>query len=232
MKFGEPGEVFNQHRTGKMITESDSQLVLGIESAIAGGSIAFFRGAVRLASWMGENKLSGAEEILPTIDRLLRELSRDISDVGTIVVSTGPGSFTGIRVVISSVLGLKASTRARCLGLTAFQAVASSAEVQECVVALPMGRDMTCVQTFRGEQRVSEPMLIAPAELSAFLKRSRDIPILAHDSIYGRIFDVRENDVVNIGSDVASFLCQAAESAFATEDLHPLFVDRTAFTRI
>lgn len=42
-----------------------------------------------------------AQVVLPLFDKLLKKHSLKISDITNIVVNTGPGSFTGIRVGIS-----------------------------------------------------------------------------------------------------------------------------------
>lgn len=42
-----------------------------------------------------------AQVVLPLIDQLLKENKLQLSDIGSIEVHTGPGSFTGLRVGIS-----------------------------------------------------------------------------------------------------------------------------------
>jgi tRNA threonylcarbamoyl adenosine modification protein YeaZ len=218
--------------TNSGVLKTLSNLVLGIESAIFGGSIALSRGGDIIASWVGTEKLSGAESVLPTIDKLLGSISADVQDLETVIVSTGPGSFTGIRVGIATVLGLRASTGARCVGLTAFRAISSSSNESRHTVALPMGRDMICLQQFVDRRPVSEPRLVSRSDLVEEVTALAPDPILAHDSIYSQFAQLRPEKAINIGSDIASFLCRAAHTGFTSEDLRPLFVDRKAFNKI
>jgi tRNA threonylcarbamoyladenosine biosynthesis protein TsaB len=42
-----------------------------------------------------------SQKLLPTIDKLLKKNKKDVEDIKEIEVSTGPGSFTGLRVGVS-----------------------------------------------------------------------------------------------------------------------------------
>ena len=48
---------------------------------------------------------SHAKLLLPTIDRLLRETGLTLKQLDGLVVSIGPGSFTGLRVGLATLLG-------------------------------------------------------------------------------------------------------------------------------
>ncbi|MBQ5443815.1 MAG: tRNA (adenosine(37)-N6)-threonylcarbamoyltransferase complex dimerization subunit type 1 TsaB, partial [Erysipelotrichaceae bacterium] len=47
------------------------------------------------------------EYIIPELDRMLKELGLSAEDIGRIVVTTGPGSYTGVRIgmTVAKVLG-------------------------------------------------------------------------------------------------------------------------------
>lgn len=53
--------------------------------------------------------LTHSETLLPTIDRILTETNLSLNDMDAYAVSIGPGSFTGIRIGVSTIKGL-------CLG--------------------------------------------------------------------------------------------------------------------
>lgn len=57
-----------------------------------------------------------AESAAASIKKLLTEI--DISELSVILVCAGPGSFTGIRSGLASVLGLKSATSAKIVGLS------------------------------------------------------------------------------------------------------------------
>jgi len=75
-------------------------LILGIESALPRGMVFLGEGEKILVS----HKLSSyrsSREIVPAIQSLLKEVRIPKSSVEVVVVSRGPGSFTGIRIGIS-----------------------------------------------------------------------------------------------------------------------------------
>jgi tRNA threonylcarbamoyl adenosine modification protein YeaZ len=214
--------------------KKEGQITLGIESAIAGGSLSLYKGATELASWIGDDEVARAENLLPNVEKLLGEMSFTIKDIDTIVVSRGPGSFTGIRVSIATVLGLRASLNVRCVGLSALEAIAFTSEEPNVLATIPMGRDLICFQQFIDRSPVSEPILIPPERLANALFEMGDSSIAAHTAICDAIrsTDVPNLQVIDVGTNIASLLCRSAPSGFASEDLQPLFIDRRAFTKI
>ena len=53
--------------------------------------------------------------VLAAVDLLVEDAGIEPSDLGMIVVSRGPGSFTGIRAGLATALGLAAATGAKCV---------------------------------------------------------------------------------------------------------------------
>ena len=207
-------------------------LILGIESAIGGGSLAIYEAGKELASWTGEARVSRAEEILPNIDRMLNELDRRPKDLGTIVLSQGPGSFTGIRIGIATALGLCESLGSRCVGITTLEALAHHAGNGSFTVGVPMGRDMICIQPYKGGKAVSTPCLITGEQFNDVLLKEDTGQFVVHRFIYQEYADsAGALRMIEGGINIASLLCRALDSAFATEKIHPLFIDRSTFTK-
>ncbi|HCM42441.1 MAG TPA: tRNA (adenosine(37)-N6)-threonylcarbamoyltransferase complex dimerization subunit type 1 TsaB [Candidatus Omnitrophica bacterium] len=66
---------------------------------------------VRSAAW------GHMEELLPFADELLRERNLKITDVESFLLNRGPGSFTGLRIGFSTLLGLIAANPKPCFGV-------------------------------------------------------------------------------------------------------------------
>jgi tRNA threonylcarbamoyladenosine biosynthesis protein TsaB len=62
-------------------------------------------------------RLNHLKGLLPLLDKLLEKADLSINDIGTIAVSQGPGSFTGIRIGISTVRALAQITGAKVIGV-------------------------------------------------------------------------------------------------------------------
>jgi tRNA threonylcarbamoyladenosine biosynthesis protein TsaB len=84
-----------------------------------------------------------AEFIFRLINGLLDESGIDRSRLKTIVVSTGPGSFTGLRVGMASAKGMAVSMKVPIIGISTYSAVAPRlfARFGRTAVLIPSRRD-------------------------------------------------------------------------------------------
>ncbi|MEQ1646533.1 MAG: tRNA (adenosine(37)-N6)-threonylcarbamoyltransferase complex dimerization subunit type 1 TsaB, partial [Pyrinomonadaceae bacterium] len=125
------------------------QFTVAIESAIRGGSISLIAGGVEIDNWIGSTEVSKAEDLLVDIDAMLGRNSLSISDIDHLAVSAGPGSFTGIRIGIATALGLKTGLGIPMSSVSALTAMAAISSFEgNAVVAVPVGRNAICLQTF------------------------------------------------------------------------------------
>ncbi len=84
-------------------------LVLGVDTCGPSGSVALARLEGASASILGLKELAGrsySATLVAAVGELLAEHRVKLADVGAIVVVSGPGSFTGVRVGLSAVKGL------------------------------------------------------------------------------------------------------------------------------
>jgi tRNA threonylcarbamoyladenosine biosynthesis protein TsaB len=99
--------------------------VLAVDTTTERGSVAVteddcVRGEVRLASSEGHSR-----RLLPAVDFLLHSLGLHPGDIEAFAVTTGPGSFTGLRVGLSTVQGLALGAGRPCLGMSALDVLAA-----------------------------------------------------------------------------------------------------------
>ena len=85
--------------------------VLAVETATAWQSVALLSGESVLARSDQDAAGSHARLLLPAIDRLFSETGLLPAKLDGLVVSIGPGSFTGLRVGLSTVLGIRTVTQ-------------------------------------------------------------------------------------------------------------------------
>jgi N6-L-threonylcarbamoyladenine synthase len=64
-----------------------------------------------------------ASDLLPAVDELVRELGSEPRATTLVVVGTGPGSYTGLRVAIASALGICRAAHAQALGIPSGEAL-------------------------------------------------------------------------------------------------------------
>ena len=81
--------------------------VLAVETATSWQSVAILEDSRVLACHEQDAAGSHAKLLLPTIDRLFRETGLSLKQLDGLVVSIGPGSFTGLRVGLATLLGFR-----------------------------------------------------------------------------------------------------------------------------
>ncbi|GHT44153.1 tRNA (adenosine(37)-N6)-threonylcarbamoyltransferase complex dimerization subunit type 1 TsaB [Endomicrobiia bacterium] len=77
--------------------------ILAIETSGRTFSIALNEDEKTIASFYYDNGHIHSEMIVPTVERLLKETGNSFETIDKFAVSTGPGSFTGIRVGMTAV---------------------------------------------------------------------------------------------------------------------------------
>jgi tRNA threonylcarbamoyladenosine biosynthesis protein TsaB len=85
--------------------------VLAVETATSWQSVAVLDDSRVLARYDQDAAGSHAKLLLPTIDRLLHETSLTLKQLDGLAVSIGPGSFTGLRVGLATLLGFRTISR-------------------------------------------------------------------------------------------------------------------------
>lgn len=86
--------------------------ILAIETTGAEASVAVINEREEVFMEASDQKLSHLQNLMPMVDILLKKRGLSIGDMDYIAVSEGPGSFTGIRIGVSSARAL-----AQALGL-------------------------------------------------------------------------------------------------------------------
>lgn len=84
------------------------QHLLAIETATAWQSVALVQDGRVLALAEQDAEGSHARSLMGVIDRVLRETGLSLRDVQGLALSIGPGSFTGLRVGLATMLGFRA----------------------------------------------------------------------------------------------------------------------------
>lgn len=194
---------------------------VAIESAVGGGSIALFRDEHLIASFVGEKGVSRAEDLLPNVNSLLLDNGIDRAEIKKVAVSIGPGSFTGLRIGISTVLGLKASLGVECSGVELFSALQTID--YEAAVAVPLGKSDVCFRKSPDEDVEAIPIGELPKQITGVGK------ILAHHDIVERLTEAGAASVIDIGRDLAIHIGRYAIGEPSSQHLEPIYIQSPRF---
>ena len=99
-------------------------LILGIDSSSKTGCVAVLKGNTLLADGFENSGLTHSQTLMPLIKKTVDDAGVDINDIPFIAVTVGPGSFTGLRIGLSSVKGIAAVSGAECIGVSSLEAAA------------------------------------------------------------------------------------------------------------
>ena len=99
-------------------------LILGIESSAAAASAALCRDDRLLGLSYQRSGLTHSRTLLPMIRSLLENTQTDLAAVDAVAVAHGPGSFTGIRIGISTAKGLCWGAGIPAAGVSTLEAMA------------------------------------------------------------------------------------------------------------
>lgn len=75
-------------------------------------------------------------KLMPLVDKLLTQTNTKISDIDLFACDIGPGSFTGIRIGVSSIKAFLDVTGKKAIGITSLETVAYNVETEEIVCSL------------------------------------------------------------------------------------------------
>lgn len=116
---------------------------LGIETTGALGGIALVEGEETLAEEFLPVMATHSEKLLPGIDRLMGSAGLHGRDIAGIAVSAGPGSYTGLRIGMSTALGLAHGWGTGVAAVETLRVLACSVAVESPV--------MPCIRARKGE---------------------------------------------------------------------------------
>ncbi len=160
-------------------------ILLGMGTSAVAASAALWEDGRIIGESFVNVKLTHSQTILPMTQNLLNACGKDLSQVDEFAVSTGPGSFTGLRIGISAVKGMAFGTNKRCIPVSTLEALAYLLIGQECIAVAAM--DARCQQVYAASflvgresvQRLSEDAALSIGQLWEQINSiSSDLPLI------------------------------------------------------
>lgn len=162
-------------------------IILAIESSAVTASIAVCDDDRLLGEYTVNNGNTHSETLLPMVESLLRFLELSVSDVDLFAVAAGPGSFTGVRIGVSTLKGLAFASQKPCVGVSTLEALAYNFPAPNGLICPVMNARRKQVYTalFRanGEEllRLMPDSAIAISELDEILSQYDELVYLVGD---------------------------------------------------
>ena len=178
--------------------------ILALEASAGPCSAALCRDGVLAAQSWQNSGLTHSRTLLPMVDSMLKNCGASLDEVDVVAVSAGPGSFTGLRIAVSTAKGLAWGRDLDC-------APCSTLESMAWPLAHWAGRLIVCAMDARrrqvynalflatgeGLERLSPDRAISLEELGAELKNHNfpkivvgDGALLCYNSLRDQICDL------------------------------------------
>jgi len=212
-----------QHGTSKI----SGPIILALENSSQCGSVALVAHGVCLAEYSLTTATTHSRRLLTSIQQIMAETGITWERISAIAVSAGPGSFTGLRIGLTTAKGLAMATGKPLIAVSSLTTLACQ---------LPWTDRLICpVQDARKQEvytafyrcdddgvprRISEIVAITPQELAKAIKE--DVIFLGDGTrIYRDVFEEGgEGGRVSFASPEIFFLRAAALGASALGKWH------------
>lgn len=149
-------------------------LIFAIDTSGRDGSLALAQGDASTFSLLYSVPIAGgtySAQLIPTLSGALSATGREMSEIGLLAVASGPGSFTGLRVALSTVKALAEVLGAKVIAISVLEALAwSSGDDGDVVAVLDAQRNEVFVGEYsaaQGSACTGKESLVSTAEFLA-----------------------------------------------------------------
>lgn len=112
--------------------------ILAVDTSALTATVAIMKNGVSVFENNITNALTHSETLMPMIDYALKSVNLTPSDIDLFAVSSGPGSFTGIRIGVSAIKALAYSVNKPVYGVNTLYSLACNLSVVENVAICPI----------------------------------------------------------------------------------------------
>ena len=156
--------------------------------------------------------------LMPTIEKVLNKAGVLVSDIDVFASVLGPGSFTGIRIGVSTMKALSYANDKKVLPLTSFDVLAYNKQNGKNLAVIDARRDNFYVQGYEGNSVVLSPRFISKEEVL----KLREFNVLSStDTTFVKGNCNLEKGLIN------AVKCNIDKATFDRETLVPLYVRKS-----
>ncbi len=161
--------------------------ILALESSATAASVALCEDETLLAQSFQNSGLTHSQTLLPMAQGLLASYGCRVSELDLIAVAAGPGSFTGLRIGVSTAKGLAWAAELPCAGCSTLASMAWNVAgfAGEICTAMDARRKQIYNARFRGvdqqPQRLTPDRAISLEDLVAELRDTQTTQLVVGD---------------------------------------------------
>lgn len=161
--------------------------ILALESSATACSVALCEDEKLIAQTFQNSGLTHSRTLMPMVDSLLTQCGQTLADMDVVAVAAGPGSFTGLRIGVSTAKGLAWAGDKPCAPCSTLESMVwQLAHVDAIIIAaMDARRNQVYNAVFRARdgmlERLSPDRAIGLEELEAEVKKLEERKILVGD---------------------------------------------------
>jgi len=153
--------------------QQEAPIILAVDLASMCGSIALVAKNITIAEYSLHSSQTHSKRLIPQIERIIQESGIIWDEIEAIAVSLGPGSFTGLRIALSTVKGLAMAFNKKLIGIATLDGLAAQIQHHPLTICPIMDARKKEVYTalYRCSSaepatRISKYMVISPDNLT------------------------------------------------------------------
>ena len=149
--------------------------ILSLDSSATVATVALCDDEHLLAEYTLNNGNTHSETLLPMVESALRLYGISVGEIDLFAASTGPGSFTGVRIGAATLKGLAFGSGKPCVGVSTLEAIAENLTVRQGLICPVMNARRSQVYTalFRSDgerlERLMPDSALSIEELDSIL---------------------------------------------------------------
>ena len=161
--------------------------ILALESSATACSVALCEDEKLIAQTFQNSGLTHSRTLMPMAESLLAQCGQSLADVDVIAVAAGPGSFTGLRIGVSTAKGLAWAEDKPCAPCSTLESMAWQLAHMDGIIiaAMDARRSQVYNAVFRARdgvlERLSPDRAIGLEELEKEIKNHEERKILVGD---------------------------------------------------
>lgn len=138
--------------------------LLAVDTALGACSVAVLDGDAVLAHRFTEMTRGHAEALAPMVDETMRRSGLSFGALDRLAVTTGPGTFTGQRVGLAFMRGLRVGLKKPLIGVTTLEAMAAATGARRAASIHDAKRDEAYLSLWENGATIVESMVMPFAD--------------------------------------------------------------------
>ena len=161
-------------------------LILGIDTSGKTAAAALYEDGIMLGQTSVYTVKTQSQVILPMVKKLMSDCLRELSQLNSIAVAVGPGSYTGIRIGISAVKAMTFALNIPCFGVSSLLGMAYNCGFNGYVCSIMKARkDLVYSALYKMDNKsecVLDEQVISISDLNEYLSKSKEKIMITGDA--------------------------------------------------